>query len=210
MNTLLVGVDQDVGDLGVLHQRLERAQAEDLVQHLADQRFPLLEVERDRLLGDEVVDHLADRLDDLLPLELVEVRQVEPLDQPPVDPALDLLEVMLRSPRRPAAAARRRSVRGARPATPDRRSQGSWTRLSGGRSRLAGPGAGPSGFGHGFVASSVPVPRPNSRPKGAAWRSSRADLRRPSASEPGDLRAERLHVLAVLRGRRSARSASRC
>ena len=33
---LLRGVDQDVGDRLILDQRLQRAQAEDLVQHLAD------------------------------------------------------------------------------------------------------------------------------------------------------------------------------
>jgi hypothetical protein len=36
---LLPGVDQDVRHLGVLHQRLERSEPEDLVQYLADQRL---------------------------------------------------------------------------------------------------------------------------------------------------------------------------
>src|SRR5882724_6349698 len=92
---LLVGIDQNVRHLGILHQRLDRAQAEDLVQHLPDQLLPLLEVERRRLLREEVVHHFADRVHHLLPRELVEARQVEPLDQLAVDPALDLLEKVL-------------------------------------------------------------------------------------------------------------------
>ena len=78
----------------VLDQRLQRSQAEDLVQDLADQRLTLVEVERDHLLGDQVVDDLPDRLDDLVPADAVQAGEVEPLDQPAVDPALDLLEVV--------------------------------------------------------------------------------------------------------------------
>jgi hypothetical protein len=44
-NTVLEPVDQDVGDRLVLQQRLERPQAEQLVEHLGHQAFALAGVE---------------------------------------------------------------------------------------------------------------------------------------------------------------------
>ena len=89
---LFVGVDENVRDLGILPQRLERPEPEDLVHHLCQQPLPLLEVERCVLLGEEFLHDLADPGDDLFPLEAVEVRQVQALDQLAVDPSLNLLE----------------------------------------------------------------------------------------------------------------------
>jgi hypothetical protein len=89
---LLIGVDQDVGNFGVLDQRFQWAEAKDLVQHLHHNRVALLEVERDRFLGDEVLHDPADRLGDLLPVEPIQVREIQPLQQLPVNPAFDLLK----------------------------------------------------------------------------------------------------------------------
>ena len=46
---LVVAVDQDVRDVGILQQHLERPEAEDLVQDVGDQRFALEQAERRRL-----------------------------------------------------------------------------------------------------------------------------------------------------------------
>ena len=53
---LVVAVDQNVGDGGVLEQGLERAQAEDLIQNFARQAFALGEAERHGLAVDRVPD----------------------------------------------------------------------------------------------------------------------------------------------------------
>ena len=53
---LLVGVDQDVGDRRVLEQRLERAEAQHLVEQLLDQEVELARVERGRLVDQELAD----------------------------------------------------------------------------------------------------------------------------------------------------------
>src|SRR5439155_21975558 len=50
------------------------------------------EVKRGVLLGGKFLHDLADPGDDLFPLEAVEVRQVQALDQLAVDPSLNLLE----------------------------------------------------------------------------------------------------------------------
>ncbi len=51
--------------VGILHQRLDGAEPEDLVEHLADQALALVEVERDLLRAQELVHDPANRLDDL-------------------------------------------------------------------------------------------------------------------------------------------------
>ena len=200
MKTCLPGVHQDVGDLGILDQRLQRSQAEDLVQHLADQRLTLVEVERDHLLGDQVVDHLPDRLDDLVPAHPVQTGEVEPLDQPAVDPALDLLEVMRcrAGPRRRLSGAPR-ARRAGRPG-PERwapalpRSPKAGVPSTGGQ-----PGERSRSDWRSFGSLlRVLASRPSSLPSGAvrARRVPRPCLLR---RIPVDLGAERLHVLAVLR-----------
>ncbi len=92
---LVIGVDQDVGDVRVLHERLQRPQAEDLVQHLLGELLPLVQVEGHALPGEQVLDLRLDGGARLLPAEAVEVRQVEPLQELAVDPAPDLLHAEL-------------------------------------------------------------------------------------------------------------------
>ena len=79
---LVVAVDQDVGDRRVLEQRLERAEAEQLVEHVADQLLALGMVERVVLLGQLLGDDVADFVLDLLARHLVERRQVDQVEQP--------------------------------------------------------------------------------------------------------------------------------
>ena len=63
---LIVAVDQDVGDRRILEQRLERPEAEQLVEHVADELLALGLVERlvllRELLGDDVADFGLDLL----------------------------------------------------------------------------------------------------------------------------------------------------
>ena len=56
---LLVAVDQNVGDGRVLQQRLERAQAEDLVQNLFGDLLLFERAEQRRLVVDQRDDRLA-------------------------------------------------------------------------------------------------------------------------------------------------------
>ena len=67
-----VAVDQDVGDGRVLEQRLERPEAEQLVEDVADQLLALGLVERLVLLRELLVDDVADFRLDLLARHLVE------------------------------------------------------------------------------------------------------------------------------------------
>ena len=78
---LVVAVDQDVGDGRVLEQRLERAQAEQLVEDVADQLLALGLIERLVLLGQLFVDDVADLRLDLLAGHFVERRQVDKVEQ---------------------------------------------------------------------------------------------------------------------------------
>src|SRR4030095_9959057 len=77
-------VDQDVGDRRVLEQRLERPEAEELSEDVADQRLALAESERNALVlaVEEILDENADlglgfRLRG--PRQLIEVQPVEEL-----------------------------------------------------------------------------------------------------------------------------------
>ena len=88
---LLVGVDQDIGDLGSWISGSSGPEAEDLVQHLPDHQVPLVEVERHRFLGDEVMHDLPDGLGDLRSVQPVQIRQIESLEQTAMDAPLDLL-----------------------------------------------------------------------------------------------------------------------
>ena len=89
----LEGIHQDVRDRRILDQRLERAQPEDLVEHLPDEHLALVEIERHDLLRQQVVHHFPNRLDHLLPVDLVEIREVEAVEETPVDAPLDLLKL---------------------------------------------------------------------------------------------------------------------
>ena len=57
---VLVGVDQDVADRRVAQQRLERPEAEHLVDQLAEQRVALAQAERRALLGEQLAEQRAD------------------------------------------------------------------------------------------------------------------------------------------------------
>ena len=78
---LVVAVDQDVGDRGVLEQRLERPEAEQFVEHVADQLLALGMVERMLLLGQLFLDDVADLVLDLLARHGVERGQVDEIEQ---------------------------------------------------------------------------------------------------------------------------------
>ena len=85
-----MAVDQDVGDRRVLEQRLERAEAEQLVEDVADQLLALGMVERVVLLGQLLGDDVADFGLDLLARHLVERLQVDEVEQPLVKLDLEL------------------------------------------------------------------------------------------------------------------------
>ena len=85
-----MAVDQDVGDRRVLEQRLERPEAEQLVEDVADQLLALGMVERVVLLGQLLGDDVADFGLDLLARHLVERLQVDEVEQPLVKLDLEL------------------------------------------------------------------------------------------------------------------------
>ena len=58
----LVGVDQDVADGRILQQRLERAEAEDFVEHFLGEAVALGGAERDALLADQLLDDAEELL----------------------------------------------------------------------------------------------------------------------------------------------------
>ena len=102
---LVVAVDQDVGDRRIAQQRLERPEAEQLVEDVRDQRLALEQAERRR--GALALDHPDDQAPDLrlglLALHPREPVEVQPVQQLLVDAALQLLVV--RAARVHAAAA---------------------------------------------------------------------------------------------------------
>ena len=85
-----MAVDQDVGDRRILEQRLERPEAEQLVEHVADQLLALGMVERVVLLGQLFGDDVADFSLDLLARHLLERLQVDEVEQPLVKLDLEL------------------------------------------------------------------------------------------------------------------------
>src|SRR5690606_16229277 len=120
------------GDLRILQQRLQRPEAEDLVEHLDDEILALLEVERNGLAGEQVVHRPADLRRDLVPIEGFEVREVQAFEQSPMDPSPDLDQL---GPARLHARLARERL--ARPWRRTRRSRGRAGGLS--RSRVALP-----------------------------------------------------------------------
>ncbi len=105
------GVHQDVRDGRIVHEGLQRSEPEDLVQDLADELVPLLEVERDGLGGQQLADEAADRLHDLVAVEPIEVGEVQPLQELPVDVALHRKQIGLaRAVRRAARSGARRGA----------------------------------------------------------------------------------------------------
>ena len=92
---LRISVDQDIGDRRVLQERLDRPQAQQLVEDVANERLALLVVERLVLLRQFLVDDIADFGLDLLARHLVECLQIDDVQQPLVK--LDL-EIGMRVP----------------------------------------------------------------------------------------------------------------
>jgi hypothetical protein len=94
---LVVAVHEDVGDLGILEQRFDRPQTEQLVEDVDRHRLALVEAERRGLrLGlEQRLDQPADLGLGLLAPHPREALEVEPIEQLLVDPALDLLIVRM-------------------------------------------------------------------------------------------------------------------
>ena len=90
---LVEAVHQDVRDLRVGEQFLERPEAEQFVEDVADERLPLEEAQRDLVaLGvQHPHDHAADLGFRLLAADAGQALQVEPVQQPLVNPALQFL-----------------------------------------------------------------------------------------------------------------------
>ena len=76
-----MAVDQDVGDRRVLEQRLERAEAEQLVEHVLGQLLALGEVQRCALLGELLRDQVAHLGLDLLARQVLERREIDEVEQ---------------------------------------------------------------------------------------------------------------------------------
>jgi hypothetical protein len=90
---LIVPVHQDVGNRGVREQDLERAEAEQLVQHVVDDALALVEAER-RLVAfalEQPADQRADLWLGILAPGPGQAFEVEPVEQVLMDPALELL-----------------------------------------------------------------------------------------------------------------------
>ena len=89
---MAVGVDQDVGDRGIVHEGLDRPQAEDLVEDLLLELLALFEVERRRrrLFGKDPLGEPADLLLEKLPVQRIDEREVQHVHQPVVYLALEL------------------------------------------------------------------------------------------------------------------------
>ncbi len=77
-----MAVDEDIGDGRVLEQRLERPEAEELVEHVADQLLALGVIERVILLAQLLRNDVANLGFDLLTRHLVERREVDEIEQP--------------------------------------------------------------------------------------------------------------------------------
>src|SRR5438105_12209335 len=75
-----VAVDEDVGDRGILEERLKRAKAQELVQYVADELFSLRVVKRVILLCEFFGDNVTNLILNLLTrhlLERLEINEVE-------------------------------------------------------------------------------------------------------------------------------------
>ncbi len=101
---LLVGVDQDVADRRVAQQRLERPEAEDLVDDVAEDHLALGHAERHALFGDQVEQQRADLRLGARPLGRRERLEVQAVEQLAVDVGLQLEVLRPRRFRRAVAA----------------------------------------------------------------------------------------------------------
>ena len=89
-----VAVDQDVVDAWVLEQRLERAETRHLVKDFRNEIVELLGVEREPLGQHILRDQLLDVGADFVFRQLFQRRQIDLLDQPPVQPHLGVEELV--------------------------------------------------------------------------------------------------------------------
>ena len=87
---LVRAVDEDIGDEGVAKEFIERAVAEDLVHHLADQLLLLGARERDSFLPQQGIDPLDTLAVQLLERDAPGFRQIHRLDQLAVESRLQL------------------------------------------------------------------------------------------------------------------------
>src|SRR5947207_6057340 len=112
------GVDQDVGDVRVAHERLDRPEAVDLVQDLLGEPFAVAHAERDRLFLDEHGDRALQLRGGLVHLDARQIGQVHAVEQLAMDAELQVLvgSVDGREPAvRGAARHRLAAGRGGRP-----------------------------------------------------------------------------------------------
>ncbi len=105
-------VDHDVGDVVAGEQRLERAEAENVVADVLEQVFLLGDGHDDVLERDDVVDDVADFLARRLGIEAGELRQVDGVDEGGEDGRLDVVEI-LRAAHAPLTARGARALIGA-------------------------------------------------------------------------------------------------
>ena len=96
---LIEAVDQNVRDRLIAQQHLERSQPEQLVEHVARQRFAFGQRQR-RVLG-LALEHRHDEPADfrlgVFALDVGEPIEIEPIEQAVVHPALEIL--IVRTPR---------------------------------------------------------------------------------------------------------------
>src|SRR2546425_2254284 len=112
------GVDQDVGDVRVAQERLDRPEAVDLVQDLLAEPFAVTHAEGDRLLLDEHGDRALQLRGGLVHLDARQVGQVNAVEQLAMDAELQVLVGPLdgrASAVRGAARRRLAAGRGGRP-----------------------------------------------------------------------------------------------
>ena len=88
---LVVAVDQNVGDGRILEQRLQRAQAEDLVQNFAGQALAFGEAERHGLAVDRVPDQQQNFFARRVAGSAAQFLQVEAVEDLAMQVGLDLL-----------------------------------------------------------------------------------------------------------------------
>ena len=84
-------VHQNVGDGGIFEQRLQRTQAEDLVENLARQSSALVITERDGFAADRVTDNDQDFISSRVAGSLAQFFQVEAVENLAVQVSFYLL-----------------------------------------------------------------------------------------------------------------------
>ncbi len=92
---MLGGIDQDVGDGRILQQRLQRAQAKDLVQHLVGQPVAFAGAEGHAVLGHQLQNEAQQLLAAARVLHEQQLLQIDFVDQLAMDRRLHFL---LRAP----------------------------------------------------------------------------------------------------------------